>query len=289
MGTHTHDEVDWAQRLPVFQRSDRLRVAPHRETARRLGERIPAGARVLDIGCGAGGMSVAFAEVLSEHGGGALVLVDAVPEMLAEAERAVGEVAGDNVEVRTVLADAAGERLPELVSPGDLVWASRVLHHLPDQQAGVVRLAGMVRPGGVLAICEGGLRPSCLPWDLGVGEPGLETRLEAAREAWFRGLRAGIEGVVRMPYGWGTALANAELTDVEAFSVLTDHPAPASAEVREHVCENIKWISETATEWLGEQDLLAVRKLLDPADAAYLGARDDLFLLSADTVHCGRK
>ncbi|MQA11204.1 MAG: methyltransferase domain-containing protein [Pseudonocardiaceae bacterium] len=286
---HTHDDIDWSARLSVMRRGDLLRAGALRDTARRLSTGLPEDARVLDIGCGTGGMGIALAELLGERGGGTVVLVDAVPELLDEAGTAVRAVAGEVVRVHTVLADLAGDELVELLDPAHLVWASRVLHHLPDQQAGLNRLTRTVRTGGTLAISEGGLQTSCLPWDIGVGEPGLEERLHAAREEWFRGMRAGMPDAVRMPYGWPVALAEAGLTAVSSFSYLVDHPAPASHEAREHAIERVGWLAEVGEEWLSEQDRQVVRRLLDPADDAYLGARDDLFLLYADTIHCGRK
>ncbi|TCP43628.1 methyltransferase family protein [Tamaricihabitans halophyticus] len=294
MGAHTHDDVDWAAKLPIFQRSDRLHMRAHREIADRLLESLASAAprarpTVLDIGCGAGGMAAALTARLADSGGGTVVVVDAVPELLIEAENAVRAAAKGHVEVRAVRADVADDALAELVPAADLVWASRVVHHLPDQQAGLRRLAGLLREGGLLAIGEGGLPPSYLPWDVGVGEPGFQQRLDAARDQWFGRLRAGISEVVRMPYGWSAALGKADLREVSAFSVLTDHPAPAAAEVRDWVVDRVSWLAESGHDWLTEQDRATAARLTDPADSAYLGDRDDVFLLVADSVHYGWK
>jgi SAM-dependent methyltransferase len=195
---------------------------------------------------------------------------------------------GEAVRVEVLSADIAGGRLGELIPPADLVWGSSVVHHLPDQQAGVDILAGVLRPGGLLAIAEGGLQTRCLPWDLGVGQPGLEGRLLAARDDWFGELRASMAGVVPMPYGWSTALRNAGLSGVSSFSFLLDHPAPASDVVRDVVVDHLTWLGEVGDERVGEADRNTVRRLADPADPVYVGARDDLYLLGAQTVHYGR-
>src|ERR1044072_7877393 len=50
--------------------------------ARRLVAPLPDSPVVLDVGCGAGAMSVPLAAALREHGGGVLVLVDAPPALL---------------------------------------------------------------------------------------------------------------------------------------------------------------------------------------------------------------
>ncbi|NKQ59326.1 methyltransferase domain-containing protein [Amycolatopsis sp. K13G38] len=284
---HTHDHIDWADRIPDLRKADELNIAAYEEIANRLTGDMPEGSVVVDVGAGAGGMSAALAAALESRGGGRLVLVDAVPELLTvAAEVASGR---DRVEVATVRSDVATERLRALVPPARLIWAAMMLHHLPDQQAGVSSFVEALAPGGVLAIVEGGLETECLPWDLGIGVPGLERRLLAARDAWFIDMRASIEGNARMPYGWTTALSRAGLTDVGSFSVVVDHPAPPAAPVREYVLARTAQLIETVGERLDEQDRETARRILDQDDEAYLGHRDDLFMLGVRTIHCGRK
>ncbi|WP_304512165.1 trans-aconitate 2-methyltransferase [Amycolatopsis sp. GM8] len=435
---HTHDHIDWATRIPDLRRVDDLDAGAYAAIAARLMAAVPAGATVVDVGSGAGGMSAALAVALAARGGGTLLLVDAVPELLAVAaetaraavsratsavaapaavsgaasvtavsaagvsaagvsgiglsgvaapdavaataaptpatsaaapsvvpsttapvtaasaaapsaasataapatgasaadasstaapadgtaatgvsvtavsdataaatastpgapgvvadERETGASAGGaasaTVVIRAIHADVATQDLGDLVPPADLVWAARMVHHLPDQQAGVTGLASALSPGGVLAVAEGGLESQTLPWDLGIGEPGLERRLSAAGDEWFRAMRASMEGAVRMPYGWTTALARAGLTDVSSFTALTDHPAPATDEVRQFVITHFGRLAETVEDRAGDEDRETVRRLLDPSGPDYLGNRDDLYVLSARTVHFGRK
>ncbi|MFD2397071.1 class I SAM-dependent methyltransferase [Prauserella oleivorans] len=234
-------------------------------------------------------MSAALAGALRAHGGGTVFLVDAVDELLAAAREAAQASGGPDVRVEAVVADAGTQPLDELVPPADLVWASAVVHHLPDQQRAVDRLAAALRPGGLLAIAEGGLDTRCLPWDLGLGRPGLEQRLNANRDDWFEQMRATMPDAVRMPYGWNTALARAGLADITSFSYLLDHPAPADERVRDFAVERLTWLSEMADEKLDDEDRDAVRRLLDPESPDYIGNRDDLYLLNARTVHIGRR
>lgn len=229
------------------------------------------------------------------------MLLDAVEELLHAASEAVGSASDYTVadvnsvdasvaaplRVRTVLADAGRSDLAALLPEADLVWASSVVHHLPDQQKAVDSLAAVLREGGLLAVAEGGLDTRCLPWDLGVGEPGLEARLMSARDAWFGELRAGMKDVVRMPYGWGTALGNAGLSGISSFSYLVDHPAPAAQRVSDFAVERVTWLAETAGDELSAGDRAAVSSLVDPNSPDYLGHRPDVYLLSASTVHCG--
>jgi SAM-dependent methyltransferase len=285
---HTHDGIDWPSRLAAMRRGDQLAAPTMRTVAERLVEPLRDGATVADIGPGAGGMSAALATVLAERGGGRVVLVDAVAELLAAAESAVRAAAG-GIEVEIIQVDAASADLGAQLSNVDLVWASRVVHHLPNQYKGIVGLVGLLAPGGWLAIAEGGLSTQCLPWDIGVGEPGLADRLSVAHLAWFADMRAAMPGVTRMPFGWTRALTEAGLLDVTSFSYLTDYPAPASELVRESVVDWLTWCAGVAAERLKGDDQDALVRLLDPNDAAYVGARDDVFILSADTVHLGRR
>jgi SAM-dependent methyltransferase len=289
---HTHDDHDWAARLVNLRRADAVDEDANREVARRLVARLPTHATVVDVGSGAGGMSAQFASALREAGGGTIVLVDAVPELLtAAAEQVRVTLGSDNkgVELRTVLADAADPTLPEQVPAADLLWASRVVHHLRDQQEGLRLLARLITPGGWFALAEGGLGTRCLPWDVGVGAPGLIDRLIDARTRWFAGMRAEMADAVRLTVGWTRALRDAGLVDVTSFSFLIDHPDPVSDSVRDAIVEWLEFHAEAAEDRLDEQDKAAVRRLLDPADPAYVGARDDLFYLSCNSVHLGRR
>jgi SAM-dependent methyltransferase len=288
MSGHTHDDVDWAARLPAMRRADALDAEAHAGVAARLIADLPERPTIVDAGCGTGGMSAAFAAQLATRSGGVLILVDATEELLAEAEKAAASAGGPEVRIQTVVADVVGGSLRELVPPADLSWASAMVHHLPDQQAGLNELAGGLRPGGLLAINEGGLQMQCLPWDLGLGKPGLEYRLLAARDDWFGELRAGMAGTVSLPYGWNIALGKAGLTEVSAFSYLHDHPAPGSDAVRGFVADRVAWLADVGDERLSQADQETVSRLTDPTDSAYVGARDDVFLLGTRTVHYGR-
>lgn len=289
---HTHDGIDWTERLVAMRRADAVNAEVDRGLATRLIDSLAPGGSppvVVDIGSGAGGMSVAFATALSARGGGRVVLADAVPELLdAAVERARG-VASDAVQVDGVRVDAADEGLPEMLPAADLVWASRVVHHLPDQQKAIDRLVRVLAPGGWLALGEGGLATRCLPWDLGIGEPGLGDRVIAARDVWFRRMRAEMPGAVRLPIGWTSALAAAGLTDTYSFSFVIDHPAPAAEPVRQSVVDWLAWMSGVGEDELSASDRQVVQRLLDPDDEAYVGARDDVFVLGASTVHLGRR
>ncbi|MFE3696284.1 class I SAM-dependent methyltransferase [Nocardia tengchongensis] len=220
-----------------------------------------------------------------------MLIVDAVPALLEVAQQAVQDAldGDDRVRVETVQADAAAEDFGAGLPAADLVWASRMVHHLPDQQAGVARLAGLLRPGGRLALAEGGVSARCLPWELGVGAPGLQDRLLGLRDAGFAQMRTEITGAVSMPYGWNVALTRAGLAEATSFSVLTDHPAPPTPAVRESVVAWLTGLSERVGERLGEPDRATIAALLDRSADTYIGAREDIYILGTTTVFVGRR
>lgn len=364
MPAHTHDGIDWVARLADLRQADASNAPALRAVADRLIEALPAPRpTVMDVGCGAGGMSAALAAALAGRAaraagpttgtletaansrtdtpnahldlaadsfatatvatatvagdapttdrqalptggtptgnrqalpadlpaGGTLVLVDMVPELLAAAKEVVAGAAGVGgaVRVSTRLADIADPdqfgRLPE----ADLVWASNVTHHLPDQRAAIATLVGRLAPGGCLALAEGGLSMRCLPWDTGVGEPGLQDRLIAAHGTWFHQMRTEMPGSVRMPIGWNQALDAAGLSGVTAFSYLVDVPAPLSDTGRGAVVSWLAWMTRAAADLLDAADTAALQRLLDPTDPAYVARRDDVFMLTANTVYLG--
>jgi SAM-dependent methyltransferase len=93
--------------------------------------------RVLDVGCGAGAFAVELAK-RAEH----VDALDRSRAMIEEARR----VAPPNV--TCILADVRQEPLPD--ARYDAIVSISALHHIPLDQV-LPRLAGALRPGGVLA------------------------------------------------------------------------------------------------------------------------------------------
>ena len=97
---------------------------------------VVEGLRVVDLGCGEGGLAVRLAS-----GGAEVVAVDASEQMLAAALR--------HPRVRYLRADLADFALP----PGsaDLVVSSLALHYVEDFEGLVARVARWLTPGGLFA------------------------------------------------------------------------------------------------------------------------------------------
>jgi hypothetical protein len=170
-------------------------------------------------------------------------------------------------------------------------------------------LASLLAPGGRLALAEGGLPSRNLPWDLGIGEPGLELRLDAAQDKWFAAMRAALPGSVPMPYGWTDALMRAGLIGVSTRTVLTEQPVPLSDVDRDRVVtqfqHRIDRLRPSAEPHHGHghghghghapvdvmlpaEDLAIWEQLLDPDSPHFLGRRTDLAALSARSIHVGQ-
>ncbi|HEX6234187.1 MAG TPA: class I SAM-dependent methyltransferase [Jiangellaceae bacterium] len=247
----------------------------------------------VDIGCGGGGMTLSLAAAMGSSA--QVVAVDGEPELLAAVrDQVTAAPLGRLAEVTLVAADLSDgvESVREaMAAPADLVWASASVHHVGNQQAAIDALAGLLAPGGRLALAEGGLPARHLPWDLGVGAPGLELRLEAANDRWFSRMRDELPGSVPMPYGWTEALRRAELTNITTQTILRERPIPLSEHDVQRVADRFtRWVDRSRpTGFLDPADLATWDRLLDPSDSAWLGNRTDLFSLDARSVHVGER
>jgi SAM-dependent methyltransferase len=292
-------EIDWGQH------AEHLRSAASDEAgwnATVAGSLVRPGDRLaVDVGCGGGGMAKALAAVLAD--GGEVVAIDADPVVLEQAR----EHTGGAVRCELASLDDGAEPLRQAIGgAADLIWASASVHHAGDQQAAVDALASLLAAGGRLALAEGGLPSRNLPWDVGVGEPGLELRLDLAQDQWFAAMREGLPGSVPMPYGWTDALSRAGLVEVSTRTILTELPVPLSDQDRDRVISQLRHrvdrLDPSVAQGYGHghghselppglglagEDLAVWRRLLDPDDPAYLGRRSDLSAISARSIHVG--
>ncbi|MFF3551974.1 class I SAM-dependent methyltransferase [Streptomyces tsukubensis] len=287
--THSHShgghEMDWEEMAPLLERGAELHSTLYRDAAHWLASQIPAAAvrRVLDVGSGPGVLTVLLAEVFPYA---EVVAVDATPELLDRAaDRAARAGIGDRF--RAVRAELPGDL--GALGTADLIWAGDAVHHVGDQRAMLDGLAGLLRPGGLLALVEGGLPTRHLPRDIGIGRPGLEARIDAVQSDWFSRMRAELPGAKEEVEDWRALLTAAGLADTATRSFLLDLPAPLPEAAREHVTAVFARRRESAEGLLADDDIAALDRLLDPADPQSLARRPDLHLLTARSVHTGRR
>lgn len=233
-------------------------------------------------------MAIEVARVLSTEG--KVVALDSDPDVLDRAKARISD-AGLTGQITTIAHDLTDgvDPVRAVLAGADLIWASSSLHHVGDQQRVITGLAGLLGQGGRLALAEGGLAERHLPWDLGVGQPGMEIRLDAAQDRWFGQMRAELPDSVPMPYGWAQALRSAGLGHIATASVLFEDPAPLPPSGRDvvlaHLTDRVDRLASGG--FLDDMDSGAWKQLLDPGDPAWLGHRDDLFSLSARTLYVG--
>ncbi|MFB7511724.1 class I SAM-dependent methyltransferase [Streptomyces sp. NPDC056144] len=284
---HHHDgaDLDWNQLAPLLERQAEVASPAYREAAAWLGTLAPVYGvrRILDIGSGPGVVTSLLAEAFPAA---ETVAVDGTPELLVRVrERAEAYGLGARVSTRHA-------QLPEDIASlgeADLIWAGNSVHHIGDQGAALAEFAGVLRPGGVIALFEGGLSTRHLPWHIGIGRPGFEARLDAAHAYWFGEMRAGLPGFVDQPDDWRALLAAAGLTPAGTRTFLTDIPAPVSPVVRELALTHFGRLREGFGDRIDADDAKTLDVLLDPADERSLHHRSDLFHLTARTVHTARK
>ncbi|MEU2432781.1 class I SAM-dependent methyltransferase [Streptomyces sp. NPDC007861] len=284
---HHHDSthIDWDEMAPLLERGGEMHLPLYAQAAAWIGEQLPVAGvrRVLDIGSGPGVVTCMLAEAFPYA---EIVAVDATPALLDRA-RARAEGRGLGGRVRTQVAELPGG-IAEL-GEADVIWASGSVHHVGDQRAALTGLARLLRPGGLLALLEGGLQPRHLPRDIGIGRPGLESRIDAVGTLWFEEMRAGLPDTTTEIEDWRALLGAAGLTPTISRSFLLDIPAPVTAAVREQLVSVFTWLRKSLDGRLDADDSAVLDRLLDPEDKEGLMHRPDCFLLAARTVHTARR
>ncbi|AXK32820.1 class I SAM-dependent methyltransferase [Streptomyces armeniacus] len=296
-GAHNHHNIDWEAMAAHLEAEAEL-LSPFIESAadwlRRAITEAEAGAngdgadgahgvrRVLDVGSGPGVVTCVLARtfpyaetVAVDQGSGLLERV---------AARAAEQGLGDRV--RTRQADLPAEF--GALGSADVIWTSHVVHHLGDQQAALESLAGVLRPGGLLAVVERGLPARFLPRDIGIGRPGLQARLDAVVEDRFSEMRAELPGSVGVVEDWPGMLAAAGLVPAGTRTFLTDHPAPLALSAREYLHTHLTRLRDGVGEQLDAEDRETLDRLVDGDACTGILWRPDAFYATATTVHTAR-
>jgi SAM-dependent methyltransferase len=126
---------------------------------------VPHGARVLEVGCGPGHLSIRLARRFGLDVAG----VDLDPAMIERA-RAKADRSGssDQGQPTFLVGDVASLSFPD--GAFDLVVTTLSMHHWADPAAGLAEIARVLRPGGRALVWD--FRPGALPFHRHVPDPG---------------------------------------------------------------------------------------------------------------------
>ncbi|MEO3974599.1 class I SAM-dependent methyltransferase [Streptomyces sp. CAU 1734] len=282
---HSPTAFDWDEIAPILERGAEVESPLYLSAMNWIAGMVtPAGIRrVLDVGSGPGVLAPLFAGVFPHA---EVTAVDASARLLERAAARAGR-AGLGDRFRTIHAELPGDL--ETLGEADLIWAGNSLHHLGDQGAALAGFAGLLRPGGVIALVEGGLPLRSLPRDIGLGEPGLESRLEVANSRAFNRMRTELPDAKAEVEDWRALLAAAGLVPSGSRTFLLDLPAPLPMTVREHLADVFGRHHDKLSDEISAADLAVLDRLLDPEDPLGLLRRGDTHLLVARTVHTARR
>ncbi|MGW3652114.1 class I SAM-dependent methyltransferase [Streptomyces sp. NPDC000878] len=281
---HDRGDIDFGKMIPMLEGQAELFAPLYADALAWLHRQQPEPGLIVDAGCGPGIISGFFAEAFPVA---RIVAADSSPALLERA-RENAERLGNADRFSTVEAELP-DGLGELEYPADLVWSSRVVHHVGDQRAALAALAAVLAPGGTLAVMEGGLPERNLPRDLGFGRPGLETRMDLIEQSWFSEMRTTLRGHVRETEDWPALLTAAGLRPSGTRAFLLDLPAPLTDEARAYVIGVFDRRRTMFADELDADDRATLDRLLDPDDKASLHHRPDLFVLATHTLYTGTK
>jgi SAM-dependent methyltransferase len=241
---------------------------------------------VLDAGCGEGAPAMAFAEA-----GCSVTAVDVDSPSLETARHLL---AATPFADRVKISEENILQLPFEDNQFDLVWCSYILHHIEDKLAAAREIRRVLKPGGRFAIREGGLPLQMLPFDLGLGEPGLQGRLHVADDKWFAAMvKDTMPDEVPFPYGWLKLLMDTDFSDLTAKTFTLDLLPPFDAAQSEFIVYRLRRVLERDQEaygpFLSDEDCETLKQLLDPQSPHYILKRTDLHVRYGVCVYVGQK
>jgi SAM-dependent methyltransferase len=281
---HQHGEMEQHERdqyLSYLQQFDRVFEPLHRDMIDWLN--IAGSPRILDAGCGAGGIT----RLLAEAGGADshITALDIEADFLVAAKKLLEEIPA-----AMRYQEGSLDELPFADGQFELIWCSRVIHHMPDQLAAMREMRRVLKPGGKLALREDGLLMQLLPFDIGLGEPGLDERLNAVRAWEFAQLRPSIPGSVAYPFGWTRLMRDADFTQVTARSFLFEAFPPFDTDLSEFLLRHWGRLLEEAEirARLSPDDQNVLVQLMDPHSQYFLLGRNDLYFVKVSTVYVGQ-
>ncbi|HET9391134.1 MAG TPA: methyltransferase domain-containing protein [Steroidobacteraceae bacterium] len=265
-------ERDYSRKLRLFNTF----AAPElRQAIGTLG--LKAGMRVLDAGCGTGEALAWLQHEVAPTG--AVVGVDLATAHVSAARAAVPP------DVQVLQADLL--QMPFPPAAFDAVWCTNTLHHLRDPLLGMRSLAGLLRPGGRLALGQSSLLPDMFfAWDARLERLTNEAVRQYYRERYGVGERE--LAPVRALLG---LMRRASLQDVSSRTFMIERITPLKEADEAYLREAIfrdTWGGERLRPYLSAADHAELMRLCDPQAAQFALRRPDFHFLQTFTVVVGR-
>lgn len=101
--------------------------------------------------------------------------------------------------------------------------------------------------------------------------------------------RANLPGAASSPYGWPRLLRDAGLEEVRTHSFPFETGPPLEPGQTAFVRRHLEDVLERVGDMLDPSDRIALARLCDPEDQACVDRRDDVFALTVESVHVGRR
>jgi 2-polyprenyl-3-methyl-5-hydroxy-6-metoxy-1,4-benzoquinol methylase/glycosyltransferase involved in cell wall biosynthesis len=201
---------------------------------------LPAGSRLLDVGCGSGWLSEYFARL-----GYVVKGIDISPDLIQMSEERVARVpygVDHETPLRCTFAvhDIEVSPLPEKF---DAIVCYDSLHHFEDERAVISNLAAMLEVGGLLFVLEGD-RPSA-------GSPSEDELLDVMTEY----------GTLESPFDYGYLR---KILDDEGFAIIGDYASVNGLFQRETIIDDLLPLTDVAVNY----NYLACKKVVEGAAAS---------------------
>jgi SAM-dependent methyltransferase len=149
----------------LYDATSRLLFGPFlRQIAADVAAAAPEGARVLEIGCGPGHLSIMLARRHDLY----VIGLDLDPAMVERARaHAVRTASGGGRSPSFLVGDVASLAFPD--TSFDVVVSTLSMHHWADPSAGLAEIARVLRSGGRSLVWD--LRPGAVPFHRDVPDP----------------------------------------------------------------------------------------------------------------------
>jgi SAM-dependent methyltransferase len=238
---------------------------------------LEPGMRVLDAGCGTGETLGWLAAAVAPRG--FAVGVDVSRAHLGAARPALPP------DAQLLQADLL--RTPLVAASFDLVWSVNTVHHLRDPALGTYALAGLLRPGGRLALGQSSLLPDMyFAWDAR-----LERVTTEAVRAYYRDRYRLSERDLTAVRGLFGLLREAGLANVTVRTLVIERFAPLDPCAREWLLEAMfrgTW-GERLRPYLATADYEQLTRLCDPQHPQFALDRPDFHFVQTFTLAVGER